>query len=288
MKDVFAIENVRSFVTAWYQLLDVHAPIAECLSMLAEENLRMHFPEVNITDYGTFSSWYYRVINIFFNENHTVQSIGDSEISPDQVKVDVLVSWQATFWEPPAEKSELIALDAHQQWIIQRSKKNDHGLEIVYYNAAVEPFKYKPGSARLGENQQLPNRLFFPAGGRKYKDLDKRKICDDGFGFIEDLQDSPKSPSLRAIYVKFNIGAYTKWHYHTGDQMLLGKRGEGFVEIQGRQSYTLKKNDRIIIPAGVWHRHGAVIGKKLIHLAVTIGRTIWCKDDPCNDHPRAE
>jgi len=286
MKDAFTIEKVRSFVAAWYRLLDIHAPVKECFSMLADETLSMQFPDGRICDYATFSKWYYRVINTFFDEHHIVNNIEIPEIANDQAKVDVLVSWQASFWEPPAAKSKRVALDAAQRWIIRHSKKNAFGFEIVYYNAEAKRLKYAPGYARLGENQQIPDRLFFPAGARKYRDPDKTNMCYDGF--IEDLQGSPKSPSLRALYAKFTDGAHTKWHYHTGDQMLLAKEGQGFVEIHGHQIYTIGCNDRVLIPAGVWHRHGAVEKENANHLAVTIGRTVWNEDDPCEDHPHAD
>jgi hypothetical protein len=32
---------------------------------------------------------------------------------------------------------------------VRKSSKNAYGLEIVSYNATVEPFKYAPGFARL-------------------------------------------------------------------------------------------------------------------------------------------
>ena len=40
-------------------------------------------------------------------------------------------------------------MDATQRWTVRRSTKNRYGLEIVTYNATVEPFKYAPGFATL-------------------------------------------------------------------------------------------------------------------------------------------
>jgi len=40
-------------------------------------------------------------------------------------------------------------MDATQRWTVRRSLNNRYGLEIVTYNATVEPFKYTPGFARL-------------------------------------------------------------------------------------------------------------------------------------------
>jgi len=121
--------------------------------------------------------------------------------------------------------------------------------------------------------------MFFPASKVNYGETDPDKMC--GEGLIEVLEHAPNSPNLRAAYVKFVNGAHTKWHYHTGEQMLLATQGTGFVEFQGLPDIRLQQGDRVFIPAGVWHRHGAA-GEKLIHLAVTTGETIWDKKDSCD------
>ncbi len=102
-----------------------------------------------------------------------------------------------------------------------------------------------------------------------------------GHGFIEELVQAPSSPSMRATFVKFLSGAYTKWHYHTGEQILIATEGQGFVEFQDRPKVELREGDRIYTPASVWHRHGAIEGKTLVHLAVTYGETQWDHGDPC-------
>ena len=61
----------------------------------------------------------------------------------------MVVGWQASWWEPPAAKSKRVSMDATQQWVVRRSGKNAHGLEIVRYNATYKPFDYAPGFARL-------------------------------------------------------------------------------------------------------------------------------------------
>ena len=113
----------------------------------------------------------------------------------------------------------------------------------------------------------------------KYGGPDPAKMCGDGT--IEEFERAPASPYLRALYVKFVHGAHTKWHYHTGEQMLLATQGKGFVEFQGLPSLEISEGDRVFIPAGLWHRHGAVEGETLVHLAVTTGETIWDNTDPC-------
>jgi hypothetical protein len=135
-------------VAAWYRALDNHDSIDEVYKLLAGEGLNMQFPDGDIRDYDSFKRWYDRVTNLFFDENHYVQSV-KAEIAGDQAIVHIVVGWQASWWEPPAAKSKRVSLDATQRWTIRRSSKNAYGLEIVAYNATVEPFKYAPGFARL-------------------------------------------------------------------------------------------------------------------------------------------
>jgi len=141
-------EQIKTFVSAWYRALDNHDGIEECYPLLAENGLNMQFPDGDIRDYAGFKKWYDRVTNLFFDENHYVQTV-EATISGDQAVVDIIVGWQASWWEAPAAKSKRVSMDATQRWTVRRSLNNRYGLEIVTYNATVEPFKYTPGFARL-------------------------------------------------------------------------------------------------------------------------------------------
>jgi hypothetical protein len=142
------LDEIKKLVAAWYRALDNHDPIEDCYKLLADKGLNMQFPDGDIRDYSSFKKWYDRVTNLFFDENHYVQSV-EAKISGDQAEVDVIVGWQASWWEPPAAKSKRVSMDATQKWTVRRSTKNAYGLEIVAYNATAEPFKYAPGFARL-------------------------------------------------------------------------------------------------------------------------------------------
>lgn len=141
-------QQIRTFVAAWYQALDFHVPVEQAYALLADKDLNVQFPDGDIRDFTTFKKWYDRVTNLFFDENHNVQSV-ESSISGDEAVVDIVVGWQASWWEPPAPKSKRVSMDATQRWMVRRSGKNPYGLVIVSYNATVEPFKYAPGFARL-------------------------------------------------------------------------------------------------------------------------------------------
>lgn len=122
--------------------------------------------------------------------------------------------------------------------------------------------------------------MYFPADQVRYGEPDSQKMCGDGR--IEEVEHGPESPDLRATYVEFAKGAYTKWHFHTGDQFLIATRGTGFVEYQGLPDVPLREGDRALIPSGIWHRHGAKEGATLVHVAVTTGETVWDEDGGCD------
>ena len=148
MSNPITQEQIKTLVAAWYRALDNHDGIEECYPLLAENGLNMQFPDGDIRDYAGFKKWYDRVTNLFFDENHYVQTV-EATISGDQAVVDIIVGWQASWWEAPAAKSKRVSMDATQRWTVRRSLNNRYGLEIVTYNATVEPFKYTPGFARL-------------------------------------------------------------------------------------------------------------------------------------------
>ena len=148
MSSPITLDQIDGLVAAWYRALDNHDPIDSCYQLMAEDDLNMQFPDGDIHDFASYKKWYDRVTNIFFDENHTVLSV-EATITGDQAEVDVVVGWQASWWEPPAAKSKRVSMDATQKWIVRQSTKNAYGLEIIFYNATAEPFKYAPGFARL-------------------------------------------------------------------------------------------------------------------------------------------
>jgi len=153
------LDQIKTFVAAWYQALDQHVPPAECAKLVSDKNLEMVFPEKTLHGVSDFLAWYAGgtysdgtqapgVINIFFDENHNVVSV-DAKISGDQATLDVVVAWQASWFEAPAAKSKRVSLDATQHWVVRASSKNAYGLEVTSYNAMSKPFQYAPGFARL-------------------------------------------------------------------------------------------------------------------------------------------
>jgi hypothetical protein len=148
VSDSIDAAEVREFAAAWFRALDNHDPIEQCYAMLADSGLNMQFPDGDIRDFDSFKKWYDRVTNLFFDENHNVQSI-EMRMEGNIAVVDVVVGWQASWWEPPTAKSKRTSMDATQRWTVRPSTRNPYGLEILTYDATVEPFKYAPGFSRL-------------------------------------------------------------------------------------------------------------------------------------------
>lgn len=144
-----AEKQIKEFVAAWYQALDFHVPFEDAYSFLTTENdLKVVFPDGDITTRDSFKAWYDRVTNLFFDENHYVQTV-EAQINGDEATLDIVVGWQASWWEPPAAKSKRTSMNATQRWIVRKSDRNAYGLEIVTYNATVKPFDYAPGFCQL-------------------------------------------------------------------------------------------------------------------------------------------
>jgi hypothetical protein len=138
-------QELTAFAVAWYRKLDVHAPMVECLPMLADADLEMRFPEVTIRGWAGFEGWFQTVVRIFFDEVHTVKSV-KALIRGDKAKMKVVVRWEASRWKPPAAESERIIADAYQTWIVRRSAKTGKP-EIVTY--IVDGLKYARRSVKL-------------------------------------------------------------------------------------------------------------------------------------------
>ena len=154
------LDAINEFVRAWYLALDQHAPTATIESM-ADDNVKMIFPEKELDGMGDLLAWYAGgeysdgelapgVINIFFDENHTVISVEQtSDAGADAIELRVIVAWQASWFEPPAAKSKRTSMNATQDWTVQASGKNEYGLVITSYNAMAKPFDYAPGFSQL-------------------------------------------------------------------------------------------------------------------------------------------
>lgn len=158
----YSDENLGAFAAAWYRALDVHAPTEDLRALLAPDGLQMIFPEKTLQGLGDFDAWYAGgtygdgttapgVINLFFDENHTVLSVTVAERDENEAVVDVVVGWQASWFVRPEAKSRRTSMNATQRWTIRPAPegRNPFGVVIAAYNATVKDFEYAPGFARL-------------------------------------------------------------------------------------------------------------------------------------------
>jgi hypothetical protein len=139
-------EEIKAFAIAWYDALDIHAPVEECYRMLADNDLKMDFPEGLIRDLAGFGRLYKQWISLYFDESHIIQSV-TSTIDGVEAECEVIVGWQASWFPAPAPKSKRTSLNAVQHWKVRRSSKNPYSVEMVEYR--VIRFEYAPGFAQL-------------------------------------------------------------------------------------------------------------------------------------------
>ncbi|MCP9927036.1 hypothetical protein [Cyanobium sp. CH-040] len=140
---MFTHPEIWSFASAWYQLLDIHAPL-ECFRPLLTDDVQLVFPEATVTGFDGYAEWYNKVVNIFFDEVHTLKVADIESVDDDECTVHVVVNWQASVWDPPAATSTRLMMDADQTWRIRRL---DDRLVVVQY--VVNGMTYMPGSCKL-------------------------------------------------------------------------------------------------------------------------------------------
>ena len=139
----FTESEVKQLVSDWYLKLDVHAPSEELLSMLANETLEMQFPEGAVNGQNEFQTWYDRVIHTFFDEVHTMQAL-DIKTTSEQADIQLVVRWEASRWEAPAPKSQRLAFDAAQRWVVKRSHLTHKPVIETYIVDSLTPLEGFP------------------------------------------------------------------------------------------------------------------------------------------------
>jgi hypothetical protein len=137
--------EVQQLAADWYHLLDVHAPLADLLPLLADEELFFQFPDGPAYKRAGFAAWYDRVTHLFFDEVHTLTAVQASP-NGDTAAVKVAVNWQARIWTPPDAQSKWLGFDAAQTWLVRRSPETGKPIIVTYVVDALTPME---GSASL-------------------------------------------------------------------------------------------------------------------------------------------
>jgi len=84
----------------------------------------------------------------------------------------------------------------------------------------------------------------------------------------ETICDPGETLALRALAVTFAPGARTHWHTHPLGQTLLVLSGAGLIQSRGGPVQALRAGDRVWIPPGEVHWHGAGPDTMMRHLAL--------------------
>jgi len=136
-----------------------------------------------------------------------------------------------------------------------------------------------------------------------YGSGDQRKVNPEWFTnktWMKVLSDKIKSKDQDIYHVHFEKGSKTKLHWHNGNQVLIGVKGKGSLEIfkrygTSKSNFTIKRIERIIlnegdvvhIPEKTLHTHGSINKKKIFsHIAINIlprkkaeYKTVWYESD---------
>lgn len=131
-------EEVDKLVSDWYHALDVHVPLDEALTMVADEGLEFHIPEGVKSGRDGFRELYHFWTHTFFDEVHTMKEL---EITPEgeRAHVKLLVNWQARSWNPPEARSNDINFNAGQTWIVQRDPQSGRPVILQYIVETFTP-----------------------------------------------------------------------------------------------------------------------------------------------------
>ena len=79
---------------------------------------------------------------------------------------------------------------------------------------------------------------------------------------------------------------HTHWHSHSGEQVLYGENGSGWVKFAGQERVMISPGEVVYVPVGVGHWHGATPDGPLEHLAVTAGGdTTWLGELSPDEYP---
>lgn len=76
--------------------------------------------------------------------------------------------------------------------------------------------------------------------------------------------------AVRLFYVRFDPGARTHWHAHTGTQILLVQEGRCLLRREGEAVEELRAGDTATIPPLVLHWHGAAPDEGTAHVAINL------------------
>jgi quercetin dioxygenase-like cupin family protein len=91
-------------------------------------------------------------------------------------------------------------------------------------------------------------------------------------GEVTTVEDKYK---VATAHYKFGPGARTKWHKHSGGQVVFNEEGTGHHQEKGGPVRELQGGEAHYVKPEVWHWHGSAPGKFSTQLNTTFGDITW-------------
>ncbi len=85
----------------------------------------------------------------------------------------------------------------------------------------------------------------------------------------------PVTSNVMVNNVFFAPGARTHWHSHEQGQLLHVTAGSGWICLAGNAPQPIRTGDVVWIDANERHWHGAAVDSYLVHMATSLGKTLW-------------
>jgi quercetin dioxygenase-like cupin family protein len=95
----------------------------------------------------------------------------------------------------------------------------------------------------------------------------------------------PTTDNVTLNNVFFTPGGRTHWHTHEHGQVLNVIAGCGWICREGEAPQQIRTGDVVWIGPDERHWHGAAEGSYMIHMATSIGKTMWAEPVADKDYP---
>jgi len=83
---------------------------------------------------------------------------------------------------------------------------------------------------------------------------------------------------VATAHYKFEPGARTKWHSHSGGQVILAEEGVTHHQNKGGPVMELRAGETYYVPPGVFHWHGAAPDASTVQFNTTRGDITWLEE----------
>ncbi|SDM65698.1 Cupin domain protein [Actinacidiphila guanduensis] len=118
--------------------------------------------------------------------------------------------------------------------------------------------------------------IIMPGRSRQLPDSARKSDTFTGTVWADPVLPATDGVVINTVF--FAPGARTFWHHHEHGQILHVLAGSGLVCSDGGPAEPLRPGDVVWVPPGERHWHGAGSGSYLVHLAISLGTTVWAEE----------